>query len=504
MPKLLSFSLFVHFLMLSLTHADSPYAVQKVGTIPGGSQVGLYGYETTGNRLTKIVQGESDRNQTIEYGLIGKVASISQVGFTSSINHGPGGRRYLKVNSDGSKTFHLPGMDYKITADDTVTTSIRINAKGYSPVAQVDIDSSGGTEYSYFVQDHLGSPVVSCNNTGTVQTRIRYDVWGLMTEATGVANIPNTTAEIEDAEKNRGYTGHELMAKFNIGQWNGRIFDYEIGAFPQADKFIQGRSIAALNRYALGQNNNPNVTDSSGWLRFTFAPSVAEGDIRIMAKTAFGGDLAHQRQKWLEIASSVGNDDHQLELSRESMRRGPFQKDYFLFKISGETDYIVRIQASEIRNQTVMQNKISKLRSRLLERFGPVPLPEPEDEFELLAQHVASFNSNLEHTNHLAAFDDNTINAWRHLSQFRTADGKLDGTRALADLNSKLGSGWASAARLRREQRGINEEHKLLEARESERQRVLATLPPEEIVGGVSWGQGGPPPAHGDIEDDDI
>ena len=180
--------------------------------------------------------------------------------FTSSINHGQGGRHYLRVNSDGSKTFYLNGMDFKIDAESNVTTSIRIHAKGYSPVAQVDITNGSDPEYTYFVQDHLGSPVVTVGDDGAITKQNRYDAWGQMTDATGVAPVPT-----DEDEKNRTYTGHEMMAKFNMGQWNGRIFDYEIGAFPQADKFIQGRSTAALNRYALGQHQNPNVIDSSGW-----------------------------------------------------------------------------------------------------------------------------------------------------------------------------------------------------------------------------------------------
>jgi len=196
-------------------------------------------------------------------------------------------------------------MDYKVGDDGNVTNSIRIHAKGYSPVAQIDIDSSGSTEYLYFVQDHLGSPVVSVDNTGSVQTRNRYDALGQMTNPNGVANIPSTDQDIKKAEKNRGYTGHELMAKFNIGQWNARAYDYEIGAFLQADALIQGRSIAALNRYALGQNKNPNVTDPSGlasaWdnprpLRF-YEPTARRVEAR--ARAAWENRAAITRQREL-------------------------------------------------------------------------------------------------------------------------------------------------------------------------------------------------------------
>lgn len=244
---------------LTCMHAYSPYAIHSGGTKSSLSDIGLYGYDTAGNRLTKTVQGQIDRNQTFAYGLIGKAVSIKQGAKTSSIKHAPGGRRYLRLDDDGhnrTKTLYLSGVEYKINANGKASSTIRIHAKGYSSVAQVEMSDSS-TDYTYLIQDHLGSPVVS---VGATQTHNRYDAWGQKTEATGVAK----TLTVDD-EKTSRYTGHELMAFANMGQWNARLFDYEIGMFPQADTFIQGRTIAALNRYAPGHNTGPNFTDSTGY-----------------------------------------------------------------------------------------------------------------------------------------------------------------------------------------------------------------------------------------------
>ena len=211
--------------MLSICHANSPYTVDTIGTQSSPSDIGLYGYDTAGNRLSNSTKG-----QNVKYGLISKAVNISQDGVSTSIHHAPGGRHYLRTNSNGSKTFYLPGMDYKIDANDNATKSIRISAKGYSPFVQVDINFSG-TDNTYFIQDHLGSPVALVNNDDTVNKRNRYGVWGQMTEATGVSHTPT-----DDDAKFRGYTGHELMAKFNMGYWNGRIFDYEIATLPQTEE----------------------------------------------------------------------------------------------------------------------------------------------------------------------------------------------------------------------------------------------------------------------------
>jgi len=99
MFKSLFLCLIAHLIMLTIAHADSPYAVQSVGTTSVGSEIGDYDYDTSGNRVNKTIAGDTTNNQTTEYGLIGKVSSISQNGLKSSIKHGPDGRRYLRVDS---------------------------------------------------------------------------------------------------------------------------------------------------------------------------------------------------------------------------------------------------------------------------------------------------------------------------------------------------------------------------------------------------------------------
>jgi len=344
MLKLVFFSLFIQFLVLTFSHADSPYGVKNVGTTSGGSQIGLYGYDTAGNRLSN-----STNEQAIQYGLIGKAVSISQGSFTTSIKHGLGSRRYLRVDNDGngntSKTFYLNGMDCKIDANNTVTNSIRINAKGYSPIAQVDIINGSNPEYTYFVQDHLGSPVVSIDDTGTVNKRNRYDAWGQMTNVMGVAHVPT----VNDDEKIRGYTGHELMAKFNLGQWNGRVFDYEIGAFPQADKYIQGSSIPALNRYALGQNNNPNILDWNGW-RFTDVNSLFSG-----FRDAFSNV---ERHSFVPVKTM----DYQIGELRNVNANVNFGKtaDYYHFTNSNGSE-IARFELSKMVDEGYLLGQLDKL-----------------------------------------------------------------------------------------------------------------------------------------------
>ena len=307
----LKYSFFwIQILTLISIYADSPYAPQTVETQTGGTEMSTYTYDNAGNRLTKNVAGNNVKNQFVQYGLIGKAVSIRQDKFTSSINHGPGGRRFLRSNNNGSKTLYLNGVDYVIDTDGTVTTKIHIHAKGYSPLAQINIDHNSGTNYTYFVQDNLGSPLVSVDDSGGIDNRNRYDAWGQMTAPTGVNTIPDnpTPAELKKLEKYRGYTGHELMAKFNLGQWNGRLFDYDSGLFLQADMFIQGSTMAAFNRYALGQHKNPNVTDASGWnfiFRVDPAGNFTNAERRSLNRLATGLRRYYSQD---EIAGRLANE----------------------------------------------------------------------------------------------------------------------------------------------------------------------------------------------------
>jgi len=252
--------LFVYVCAATLAQGISPYAPQTVGTHTDSSAVGAYTYDTAGNRLHKQASAAQIPSQTIKMGLEGKITSIQSNNRLHQIHHGLGGRRYLRMYGDRRKTFYLRDMEYRVDTLGVGSSIVRIRAKGYSPVAQVDVTDRLHPAYTHFIQDPLGSPMVAVDRFAGVEKRSRYDPWGQLSEPSGIAQAL-TAAD----ERTRGYTGHELLAETNMGDWNGRVFDYEIGMFTGPDKFIHSRSIASLNRFALGEHNNPNVTDPTGW-----------------------------------------------------------------------------------------------------------------------------------------------------------------------------------------------------------------------------------------------
>jgi len=206
----------------------------------------------------------SYNEQAITMGLVNKPIRIQQASeHPEQLFYGMRGRRYLRVHEDGRRTFYFPGMEYRIDNEGTGHTIVQIMAKGYSPDVQVRLESNGNHKYIYLIKDHLGSPVRTVDDAGAGHNPARFDPWGLRVEASGKkSNIAAT----KEAEKIRGYTGHEWIASAGLNHMNGRVHDpTDTGLFLGPDKHIQGRKVAALNRYTLGQNNNPNVVDPSGW-----------------------------------------------------------------------------------------------------------------------------------------------------------------------------------------------------------------------------------------------
>jgi len=254
--KVISFSFFI-FLHLNPGFCSGPYAPNEVDFGDNSQNKIYYKYDTASNRLTNT--SNATVKQTITMGLLTKPQSIKQENAEpEQFFFGVGGQRYLRIHEDMRKTLYLNGMEYRLW-NDKPTFVVHIRAKGYSPDVQVEWKTNEDPRYIYLLKDHLGSPVRTVGGTGDP---VRFDPWGQRIAATGAAVGLNSA---KDAENTRGYTGHEFIASANMGHWNGRLFDYEIGAFLGPDLLVQGRSTASLNRFALGQNKNPNVVDPSGW-----------------------------------------------------------------------------------------------------------------------------------------------------------------------------------------------------------------------------------------------
>ena len=62
---------------------------------------------------------------------------------------------------------------------------------------------------------------------GTKVFNVSYDAWGRQTVMRNVIGLC------------RGYTGHEMLNKFDIINMNGRLYDPVLGRFFSPDSYVQ-------------------------------------------------------------------------------------------------------------------------------------------------------------------------------------------------------------------------------------------------------------------------
>ena len=140
----------------------------------------------------------------------------------------------------------------------------------------------------YSLKDHLGSTDVTVGSDAVPETSkgcdpaqdhcehaMRFGAFGETQNA-----VTGAIEEFDDTISNRGYTGHEMLAKVGLVHMNGRIYDPSIGRFLSPDPFIQAPEIAQnFNRYSYVLNNPLKFTDPSGYHYGDYAkPDIRGGD----------------------------------------------------------------------------------------------------------------------------------------------------------------------------------------------------------------------------------
>lgn len=254
------------FISSSLDAMPTPYAPFKVGTERNSSDIGLYTYDEAGNRISNGLSG--DKSQAVRMGLLTKPVAI-RTGNGSNpefFYYDSNGSRYLRVHEDGRKTLYLSGMRYILPTQGSgkqPQSVVSIHAKGYSPDVQVNIpqDTSLEKSYTYFIKDHLGSPVRS---VGSLDRSVRFDIVGQRVSAMGVHSENEVDEQVEQTP---GFTGHESIASATSTHMNGRILDNRTGLVLGPDIFIlDAGQLSALNRYSYMDNSFVNGTDESGWV----------------------------------------------------------------------------------------------------------------------------------------------------------------------------------------------------------------------------------------------
>lgn len=263
----------------------------------------IYHYDARGNQTLTTGTGrvgEMSALRQIHYTLDDRAYGISSgmVGSTSFATrfwYGPDGQRYKR--QDGSRrTLYVGNLEIVSQGGATVT-------KRYVAGVMVQEISGSSAVNKYLLHDHLGSVVRVLNSSGHILEGADFAAFGQRrgyVDPRDLAPTPQTT--------DRGYTGHEHVDSFDIVHMNGRLYDYTLGRFLQADPFVQAPNNSQnYNRYTYVLNNPLSYNDPSGylfkkiWNNKWFRTAVA---IAITVWT--GGQAAELGWTWAGAAWAAG------------------------------------------------------------------------------------------------------------------------------------------------------------------------------------------------------
>ncbi len=112
------------------------------------------------------------------------------------------------------------------------------------------------------MRDYLGNITHKVNTSNTVTAEYSYDAWGRRRDKDDWSYTLNSEP---DLTADRGFTGHEHLAYFNIVNMNGRLYDPLVGRFMSPDNSVQSPDFSQnFNRFSYCYNNPLAFNDPDG------------------------------------------------------------------------------------------------------------------------------------------------------------------------------------------------------------------------------------------------
>jgi RHS repeat-associated protein len=127
------------------------------------------------------------------------------------------------------------------------------------------------TDIQYIHHDHLGSTQTITNSTGKVLQSLAFDPFGKTRQSNWDDAVTSSSknpdwANIALNHTSTGFTGHEMLADFDLIHMGGRLYDPIAGRMMSADPFIQAPHFGqSYNRYSYVWNNPLSMTDPTGY-----------------------------------------------------------------------------------------------------------------------------------------------------------------------------------------------------------------------------------------------
>lgn len=269
---------------LSVDQQDQEY--DGLGNITRKAGMGMYTYSGKGpHAVTSTTNSGSytyddNGNQTsgggrssIAYSTYDQVIRIVSGTTTTEFAYGPDRARFERRDNKAgieTTTHYLGNVERIQVKGSTVIEWKRYIAGAIYTVRTNTANVPQATDKSFLFNDHLGSLDVVTNAQGKITHSASFDAWGARRSG------ENWNSEFSAASLSltgfsapltqRGFTGHEMLDDHNLVHMNGRIYDYKLARFLQADPFIQAAAdTQSYNRYSYVMNNPLNTTDPSGF-----------------------------------------------------------------------------------------------------------------------------------------------------------------------------------------------------------------------------------------------
>ena len=160
--------------------------------------------------------------------------------------------RYNVYDASGSLIYvvqQAPG-----TADDYVTSYVKLDGQTLARVKSTGFYTSYSDEITYLHHDHLGSAVAGTDESGDVLWTEKYTPYGI--------SLVNDAANDNQA----GFTGHIKDTDTGLTYMQARYYDPVIGRFLSIDPvtFLETGNPSSFNRYMYGNNDPINMFDPDG------------------------------------------------------------------------------------------------------------------------------------------------------------------------------------------------------------------------------------------------
>jgi RHS repeat-associated protein len=232
------------------------------------NRITTYSYDSSGNVTSDGVHS---------YGFDGD-GKIKSVDGTTAYTYDGEGKRVRKLI--GENTRFIYGIGGELVAEYWADgTLMKEYLYGASMITIEPKEAKESLEVQYATADHLGSPRVITNASGSVMSRHDYMPFG---EELGAGTSGRTTGMGFSAggDTNRKqFTGYERDTETGLDFAQARFYGSIQGRFTSPDPFSASAVIAdpqTFNRYAYCRNNPVNSTDPTGMLDHSVAAAQSQ------------------------------------------------------------------------------------------------------------------------------------------------------------------------------------------------------------------------------------